>query len=108
MAKFHKMVSLERTPEDKVREHATEMPAILSIPDVPYGLRICLTEAELEKLDLEDECEVGDMVHLFCMAKVTSVSKEDSGGGPRCRIELSITDMAVEDEDTENEEGDED
>ncbi len=100
MARFHKMVSLERTPAEKA-EMMDPKPVAADIPNVPYGLCICLTEAELEKLDLEDECEVGDMVHLFCMARVTSVSKRDTGNGSECRIELSITDMAVEDEDDE-------
>lgn len=72
-----------------------------SVPNVPYGLCLCLTETELEKLDLEEECEIGDVIHLFALAKVTSVSKQDSGDGPKCRIELAITDLAVEDEDNE-------
>lgn len=103
MAKFHRMVSLERSVEEKAEERAANMmpPAIASMPDVPYGLHISLTEVELEKLDLEDNPEVGDMIHLFAMARVTSVSKNETGDGCKCRVELAITDMAVEDEDTE-------
>lgn len=103
MAKFHKMVSMERTLEEKALERAKNEypPPVLQMPDVPSGLCLCLTETELDKLDLEEECEVGDMIHLFAMARVTSISKQDTGDGPRCRIELAITDMAVEDEDTE-------
>ena len=103
MSKFHRMVSMERTPDEKAVERAQNEcpPSIADMPDVPYGLCICLTEVELEKLDLEDDCEVGDLVHLFCMAKVTSVSKNDTGRGPKCRVELAITDMEVENEDTE-------
>lgn len=103
MARFHKMVSMVRTPDEKLeqRERDSYPPAISAMPDVPYGLCISLTEVELEKLDLEDDCEVGDIIHLFAMAKVTSVSKRDTGDGCDCRVELSITDLAVEDESTE-------
>ena len=101
MARFHKMVDMRRSREEK-KEEVEPMP-IDDMPDVPYGLCISLTENELEKLDLEEECDVGDMIHLFCMARVTSVSKNATSDGCRCRVELSITDMAVENEDDEDE-----
>lgn len=103
MSRFHKMVSMERTPEDKEEIAEEAMPGPANVPDVPYGLCLCLTEQELEKLDLDDECEVGDMIHLFAMARVTSISKNDTGTGTKCRIELAVTDLAVEDEDDEEE-----
>ena len=101
MSAFRKMVSLVRTPEEKKEE--AETPPEMSVPDVPWGLRICLTEEELEKLDLDDECEVGDLIHLFAMAEVTSVSKNKSDSGEHCRIELSITHLSVEEESDEEE-----
>ncbi len=100
MAGFRKMVSMERTVEEKID---ASLPTIAAVPDVPYGLCISLTEVELEKLELDDDCEVGDMIDLRAMAKVTSVSKTDTGAGPKCRIELCITDLAIEDEDEEDE-----
>ena len=104
MAKSHKYVDMRRTPEEKVEEAVERiMPEPMDIPDVPYGLCISLTEKELEKLDLDDDCDVGDLVHLFAMAQVTSVSKRDTGNGSECRIELSIVSMAIEDESTEEE-----
>ena len=103
MAKFHRMVSLERSTEEKAEERAanTYPTPIADMPDVPYGLCINLTEVELAKLDIEDDMEVGDMIHLFCMARVTGISKNDTGAGCKCNVNLAITDMAVEDEDTE-------
>jgi len=104
MSRFHKMVDLTRSPKEKVEEAEASMPSSIAyMPDVPYGLCISLTEVELEKLDLEENCDVGDLVHLFCMARVTSISKNETTDGCRCRIELSITNMAVEDEDNEEE-----
>jgi hypothetical protein len=107
MARFKKMVSMERTDEEKhdARREMFSSP-IDDMPDVPPGLCICLTESELSKLDLDDDVEVGDMLHMFAMAKVTSVSKHDTGSGPKCRVELSITDMEIEDEDDEDGEDD--
>jgi hypothetical protein len=103
MSKFHRMVSLERTPEEKAEERlANSYPTpIADMPDVPYGLCINLTEVELAKLGLDLECDVGDMVHLFCMARVTGISKTDTASGCKCNVNLAITDMAVEDEDEE-------
>lgn len=75
-------------------------------PRFPYGLALCLTDKELAKLGLEADCECGDTVHLFCMAKVTSVSCNENEGGKCSRVELQITDMGVESEDEENEEAD--
>lgn len=99
MARFHKMVDLARTPAEKVE---AALPAPASTPDYPYGLCICLTQDELSKLDLDDEVEVGDMIHLFAMAEVTSVSKVQRDGEASCRVELQVTHLAVEDEDDED------
>lgn len=99
MARFRAMKDMARTTEEKVEAMMPTVPA--DMPDYPYGLCISLTEAELEKLGLDDECEVGDMIHLFAMAQVTSVSKTQNDGGNCCRIELQVTHLGCEDEDTE-------
>ena len=102
---FPKMIDMALTPAEKLE---SAMPyAIGSTNNYPYGLCICLGNDQLEKLGLEEECEVGDFIHLFALAKVTSVSKNDTGEGEKVRIELQITHMGLESEDEENEEGDE-
>lgn len=69
-------------------------------PTVPYGLCISLTNNELEKLDLDDGCEVGDLLHMVCMARVRNVNKSELS----CRIEMEIFDIEVlEDENQEYE-----
>ena len=99
------MVDMKRTPAEKTKEADQMIPTPASRPDYPWGLCISLTQEELDKLDLDDEVEVGDMVHLHAMAKVTSVSKTDNEAtGPCCRVELQITHIAAEDEEEENEE----
>lgn len=102
---FRQLVSMERTDEEK-RDAA--MPVFFSGgSDYPCGLCICLTEAELEKLNLDDEeVEVGDYIDLRAFGRVTSVSKNDSGGGQKCRIEIQIEMLGVENEATEDDDDD--
>lgn len=73
--------------------------------DYPFGLRICLTNDELKKLDLDSaSAVVGGTVHLHAMACITHVSHNDGPDGYSCRIELQIEKLDVESEDEENEE----
>lgn len=104
MYKLPNMVDLSRSDEEKEDAQSFNYEA----PDYPPGLSICLTQDELEKLDLEDDCEVGDMIHMHCIARVTSVSKKEVNGENDCRIELQITHISAEDEDDENDEAEED
>ena len=95
------MKSMEMSDDEKL--DTIQPIAMSSKPDFPYGLRITLTEAELEKLKLdESEAEVGAMFHGHFMARVTSVSKTDEGGKKCCRIEAQIEDLEIESEDEEN------
>lgn len=73
-------------------------------PVYPWGLSISLCDAELEKLGLDAECDVGDLLDARCMMRVTSVSQNETTDGKRCRIELQIIMMGVEDEEHEAEE----
>lgn len=92
-------VDLELDDEDK-RDFA--IPA--ETPDYPWGLRLCLTEAELKKLGCEpgDAPEVGDLLHFAAFAKVTSYSVNDTGSGSQRRVELQIVMMScIENESAE-------
>lgn len=103
---FRRMADMEMTPAEKVEDM---MPSAIGTPrDYPVGLTITLTDKELEKLDCDDECEVGDMIHLFAMAEVTGVNKTQRNGENSVRIELQITHLGIEDEDEETESDDED
>lgn len=104
---MHMMKDMELEDEEVLDCPA---PADCERAKYPYGLRISLTEKELEKLDIDpDEAFVGGICHLHALAKITSVSKnetQDADGDPHenCRIELQICAMAVESEDEENDE----
>ena len=97
---WSKLVDMEMDDEDQL-DHP--MPIAAPRAQDPYGLRICLTHKELEKLGLDSDCEIGDMIDMRCFATVTSVSKNDSSDGPSCRVELQIEKMSVENEMTESE-----
>lgn len=89
------------------KEVAETMPAMEapseSGPEYPWGLRICLTNDELEKLGLDCDCEIGDIVDLRAFACVTSVSMDKSSDGSmRCRVELQIEKLAIEAEANED------
>jgi hypothetical protein len=111
MAKMNPMVSMEMDDDDKI-----DAPQPIAMPDkpkYPYGLQICLCGPEMKALDLDpSEAFVGGIVHLHALARITSVSINDSApteygtGGPGCRIELQIEDMCIESEDEENAEND--
>lgn len=98
---WSKLVDLELDDESKLD---TVMPMPVETPDYPYGLRICLTHRELEKLDLDDNVEVGDMIDLRAFGVVTSVSKDAGPNGDKsCRIEIQLQKLAVESEMDETE-----
>jgi hypothetical protein len=95
---------MEMDDEDQLD---TVMPIPSNRARYPYGLRICLTHKELEKLGIDGDCDVGDMIDLRCFATVTSISKNETEGGAECRIELQIEKIALEDEMDETEEEEE-
>ena len=95
------MKSMELDDEDKLD---SPMPIPTEKPDYPWGLRITLTQAELDKLDLDpDDAVVGGMFHMFAMARITNVNKSEDENGQCCRIEAQIESLGIESEDEENE-----
>ena len=106
---MHAMTDMELDDEDQMDAC---VPVDCPKPKYPYGLRICLTESEMQKLGIEaSDAFVGGIVHLHALAKITSVScnEMETGTGEsveNSRIELQICAMAVESEDEENREAD--
>lgn len=93
-----KMVSMERTAP----EMAEAANPSYNMPKYSYGLSICFDQEVLDKLNLDSsDVEPGDMLHMQCLAEVTSVSKNDTGDGEKCRVELVLTRIGIENENTE-------
>ena len=99
------MVDMALTAEDKEASLPSAVVGRMKAdqPIYPYGLCISLTEKELDKVGLGSDVDVGEMIHFFAMAKVTSKSEHQSDSGTCCRIELQIQQMSAENEDDENE-----
>lgn len=104
---WSKLVNMELTDDEKI-DAMMPCVGISNGPDYPYGLRICLTEKELEKLDLKPDCEVGDVIDLRAFAVITSVSTEQRDGRNSARVELQIERLAVENENDESTKPDDD
>lgn len=95
---LRKMISTERTAP----EMAEASSPTYNASKYPWGLSIRFDQETLDKLDLDSsDVEPGDMLHMQCLAEVTSVSKHDSGDGEKCCIELTLTRIGIENEATE-------
>ena len=70
--------------------------------DLSQPAHICLCGPELEKLELDDDAERGDMIHLIGTARMGSSSDTEWGGQTTM---LQITELTCEDESNEAREG---
>ena len=88
------MVSLELDDDGKLD---TPMPMPMADkPDYPVGLHICLTSAEIAKLEIDPtEATVGGTFMMQGLARITSVSCNDGPDGKCWRIEAQLTDMGI-------------
>lgn len=97
MAQFASgLTSMELDDEGTMDMAVPELPP----PSFPWGLKICLTSAELEKLGIDvKDASVGDYFHITAMCCVTSLSSSDGPDGPCDRLEAQIEAMNVPDMD---------
>jgi hypothetical protein len=102
MERIPQMVSMENTSE----KNTSTLDVIeCSKPMYPYGLSICLTQPELDKLDIDHtDWSVGDLFHLHAMAKITSISSCETSCGNENRVEMQIIALTGENEEEENRE----
>lgn len=100
---FGKLVDMAITPKEREKDSPMAYPSTIESyqPTYPWGLSISLGDDQLEKLGLEADCEVGDLLDMRAMARVTSVSQNETTGGKCCRVELQIIMLGVENEDDE-------
>lgn len=96
MGEWTKFVDMAMTDEEKLDQLMPVQPSD-GVPEYPPGLRICLCDGELEKLDLEEDPDVGDYIDLRILGRVTSFSNYN---GKR-RVEIQGEKIAMEIEDDE-------
>ncbi len=100
MQKLPAMIDMARTPKDMISDGSGAIMGIGMLHDrYPCGLSISMDHIDLEKLGLDDNCDVGDILQGSILAKVTSVSRRDTPRGPECRVEMQITNISVGGED---------
>jgi hypothetical protein len=103
---FENMVDMKKSPME-MEGKAVSMP---QESVYPYGLSITLDTETLQKLGLDcgdEECQVGNYLHLNALAEVTGYHKSDTGSGEQHTLNLQITHLSLEDSDEGEEESDE-
>ncbi len=88
-------VSMELDEEQK-EEMSSLTPC--PMPKYPYGLCLSFDQDILERLDLENDVQIGDTLTMAVQAKVTCVNQNETDDGMRMRVELQITDIALPEE----------
>lgn len=66
--------------------------------DLDQPAYLCLCGPELEKMDLDADCERGDTIHLIGMARLESSASTEYAD----MVTLQVTDLTFEDESTES------
>ena len=95
------LVSMESEPAA-----ATDMPMAVACSPYPYGLRLHLTQNELEKLGYEGLPPAGTKVRIEAVACVTRAASEDpdaDGDIDYLCVEMQITELGIEEEASEGE-----
>ncbi len=71
-------------------------------PSYPDGLRLTIADDQLERLRLDDDAlEVGTTLRLEASATVVGYAEDEPiDGVPRCRLELQITRLGLEPDDS--------
>ncbi len=92
---------MAREPEAAGLYGATAVPAMPTISPYPYGLRLHLTQEELEKLGYKDLPPAGTELRLEAVGCVTRSASEDpdaDGDIDYLCVEVQITELGVEQE----------
>lgn len=92
------MVSMAYTKaEQKKRDKGMAVPQSFGDgPKYPYGLKLCLDEAILDKLDLDSLPKVGTRMVLSALVEVCSTSQRQESDGDKVRnLDLQIVKMGL-------------
>lgn len=90
-------VNLAKTPEQIEESHSSPV-SDYAVPIYPYGTCICLETEQLDRLQLAEDPEVGDLIHFQAIGRVTSAGSNETDKGVKRRVEIQVTDIALEDD----------
>lgn len=107
MEKLPHFIDMAMSPKEQKEMYASPAGPDADAPIYPYGLCISLTQEELDKLDMDDDVNVGDFFHGRFMAEVRSVSENQTTSGASKCVSLQIVAMSAEDQEDEGEEAEE-
>lgn len=96
------MTEMKMTKAEK-KETSPMVASAYDGPDYPYGLKLCLDNASLEKLGLDTLPKVGAKMMVHAMGVVVEVSQHESANHESRRVEIQIQRLGVEDEDESDE-----
>lgn len=89
-------VSLKLTEAEKQADKTAMCgPCDSAAPDYPWGLRVRLTEKEIDKLGIKDLPQVGAEMVVNGIGKVVEVYASDTGDARRRGFEFILTDLAL-------------
>lgn len=95
-----KLKSMKRTAADKRKDQGQHAEICAIAPDYPYGLTVHMDKDELDKLGLGKLPDVGTVIPMQILVKVTRVSQSAvEGRDEQTSVDFQITDMAVDVED---------
>lgn len=97
-----KLTDMKMTKAEK-KETSPMAVSEYSGPDFPYGLKVCLDNASLEKLGLDALPKVGAKMSISAVGVVVEVSQHESKNHESRRVEIQIQRLGVEDEDESDE-----
>lgn len=101
MRSFPAMTDMARSPAEKMADNMGLItPCVSDLPDYDYGLCGSFNKESLDKLDLDEDVNVGDYLHIVSFAKVTGISMKP-GSNEIDRVDWCMCHIAVEDEDDE-------
>ena len=95
-----KMVSMKRSEADRRKDMGEPAPLEAMAPDYPWGLCINMDGDELDKLGMKELPQVGTVMPMQVLVKVTSVSQSASEGrgeeyDESRRVSFQITDIGI-------------
>ncbi len=91
------LVSMKRKPEKKDDDEKCCAPMETDRPDYPWGTRLNLDDEQIVALGLSDSMPgIGVRMDMAAIVEVVGVNSEQVDGKTKHRLELQVTEMALQ------------